>query len=431
MAAIHVPWQALDMSYKPTVASWNLTQACNLRCSHCYLDAGKATPHELLTAEGFQLIDQLRELGTDLLILTGGEPLLRRDLFSLARHASECGMMVVLGTNGTLLDEGMAQRLKASGVQGVGISLDSLTPEKHDTFRGLRGAWEKAVRAIEICIAQGLEVAVQTSVLPMNYDEIPQLIAFAYEKGARAFNAYFLICTGRGEKLTDITPQQYEALLNDLIDAQARYVSEKRSFLVRAKCAPHIKRLAHKKLAGGMACRARTKAGAIGLLAAAGCPAGTSYLRIGPQGDVTPCPYLPFVLGNVRQTPLRQIWEGSEVLHKLRALELQGRCGVCEFKELCVGCRARAFALTGDLFNEDPWCAYQPGERSPLEKRAAVAWTAEALARIEKIPPFARERVRQSVEAYARARGLEQITPELLAQLRPAFTRKKGEDRHV
>lgn len=406
--------------YKPKVVSWNVTQACNLRCPHCYLAAGKPAPRELSTEEGFELIDQLSSLGTQLLILTGGEPLVRPDLCALAQHASERGLMVVLGTNGTLIDEKIAQQLKASGVQGVGISLDSLDAAKHDAFRGLWGAWEKAVHAMDVCISQGLEVAIQTSVLPMNYDEIPQLIAYAYGKGARAFNAYFLVCTGRGEKLTDITPQQYEVLLNYLIDAQAQYPR----MFVRAKCAPHIKRLAHEKLA----C---VQVGTAGLLTSVGCPAGSSYLRITPEGDITPCPYLPFVLGNISKTALRQIWESSETLHKLRTLELRGRCGICEFKKLCVGCRARAFALTRDLLGEDPWCVYQPAGHSPLENLSALVWTAEAQARIEKIPPFVRERVRQGAEAYARARGIKQMTPELLAELRPTFLRKKGEDRDV
>jgi len=428
------------MNFKPTVVSWNITQACNLRCPHCYLAAGRPALRGLLTQESLKLIDQLRDLGTELLILTGGEPLLRKDLCALAQYASDRGLMVVLGTNGTLIAEKTAQKLKASGVRGVGISLDSLDAEKHDAFRGLRGAWEKAIRAIEICVAQGLEVAVQTSVLPMNYDEIPQLIEFAYEKGARAFNAYFLVCTGRGERLTDITPHQYEALLSYLINAQARYLNGKRSFLVRAKCAPHIKRLAYTQLSSSQVDKfASGQVGAVGLLVGAGCPVGTGYLRIGPEGDVTPCPYLPFVLGNVRQTPLRQIWESSDILHKLRGLELRGRCGVCEFKELCVGCRARAFALTGDLFGEDPWCAYQPKENNQLENLSTAVWEAEALARIERIPSFVRERVKQGVEAYAKARGIEKITPELLTELRTAFfrsktakdVRTKGEDRHV
>ncbi|MBI1965392.1 MAG: radical SAM protein [Betaproteobacteria bacterium] len=410
---------------RPQVVSWNVTQACNLRCPHCYLGAAKRAARELSTKEGLSLIDELAALGTELLILTGGEPLLRRDLLTLARHASGSGLMVVVGTNGTLLDAHAARALKESWVRGVGISLDSLDPEKHDAFRGQKGAWNKALRAIEVCLAEGLEVALQTSVLPMNHEEVPRLAAFAREKGVRAFNAYFLVCTGRGEKLTDITPQQHEALLEELIAVQARHSGEEDRFMVRAKCAPHVKRLVCERLRRGDI----SPVAAVMLLAGAGCPAGRSYLRIGPEGDVTPCPYLPVALGNVRRQPLREIWQQPEPLQKLRRLELRGRCGACEFREPCGGCRARALAASGDLFGEDPWCTHQPAARDAAPGRSAIAWTEEALARIAKVPPFLRSRVMQGVEAYAGARGIASITPELLIEVRAAFTRSRAAGR--
>lgn len=407
---------------RPQVVSWNVTQACNLRCPHCYLDAAKRAARELSAEEGLSLIDELAALGTELLILTGGEPLLRRDLLTLARHAAARGLMVVVGTNGTLLDAHAARALKESGVRGVGISVDSLSPEKHDAFRGVRGAWEKALDAISVCLAEGLEVALQTSVLPMNHEEVPRIAEFAHERGVRAFNAYFLVCTGRGEKLTDITPQQYEALLEHLIAVQARHSGEQDRFMVRAKCAPHIKRLACEGLRRGDL----GAAAAVMLLAGAGCPAGRSYLRIGPEGDVTPCPYLPVALGNVRRQPLGEIWQQAEPLQKLRRLELRGRCGACEFKEQCGGCRARALAAGGDVFGEDPWCTHQPAAPAVVPGRSAVVWNTEALARIAKVPPFIRSRVMQGVEAYAGARGIAQITPELLIEVRAAFARPRA-----
>jgi radical SAM protein with 4Fe4S-binding SPASM domain len=406
-------------TYQPAVVSWNTTQACNLSCSHCYLTAGTPAAGELSTTEGFALLAQLKELGTELLILTGGEPLARRDLLALARYATEGGMIVVLGTNGTLLDERIARKLKASGIRGVGISLDSLDPKKHDAFRGLKGAWGKTVRAMEICVDQGLDLAVQTSILPMNYEEILGLIEFAYQKGARAFNAYFLICTGRGERLSDITPQQYETLLWVLIDAQAKYPGMR----VRAKCAPHIKRLIYQREARHPR-DARTAVDSFDLLASAGCPAGTSYLRIDPQGNITPCPYLPMTLGNVRTAALSAMWEHSEILQRLRDRELRGRCSACEFRAFCVGCRARAFALTGDLMGEDPWCTYQPSGEACLVDASKISWRSEALARLEKIPRFVRGRVKQGAEAYARARGLGEVTPELFSELRTLFVDK-------
>ena len=411
---------------RPQVVSWNVTQACNLRCPHCYLGAAKRAARELSTAEGLSLIDELAALGTELLILTGGEPLLRRDLLILARHASGRGLMVVLGTNGTLLDALAARALKEAGVRGVGISVDSLSLEKHDAFRGVKGAWQKALDAIDACLAEGLEVALQTSVLPMNHEEVPRIAAFAHEKGVRAFNAYFLVCTGRGEKLTDITPEQHQVLLEHLVAVQARYCGEQDRFMVRAKCAPHIKRLACERLRRGDL----DAAAAVMLLAGAGCPAGRSYLRIGPEGDVTPCPYLPVALGSVRRQKLHDIWQQAEPLQKLRRLELGGRCGACEFKDQCGGCRARALAAGGDMFGEDPWCTYQPASSAPVPGRSAVAWNEEALARIAKVPPFIRSRVMQGVEAYAAARGIAQITPELLVEVRAAFTRPRAAGRH-
>jgi len=406
---------------RPQVVSWNVTQACNLRCSHCYLGAAKRAARELSTAEGLSLINELAALGTELLILTGGEPLLRRDLLTLARHASGSGLMVVVGTNGTLLDARAAHALKESGVRGVGISVDSLNPEKHDAFRGVKGTWKKALHAIDVCLAEGIEVALQTSVLPMNHEEVPRIAAFAHEKGVRAFNAYFLVCTGRGEKLTDITPEQHEALLEQLIAVQVRYSGEQDRFMVRAKCAPHIKRLACERLRRGDI----GPVAAVMLLAGAGCPAGRSYLRIGPEGDVTPCPYLPVALGSVRRQRLRDIWQQAEPLQKLRRLELRGRCGACEFREQCGGCRARALAASGDLFGEDPWCAHRPAIPA-VPAGPAVEWSTEALTRIAKVPPFIRSRVMQGVEAYASARGIARITPELLVEVRAAFGRSRA-----
>lgn len=410
-----------SVPHRPQIVSWNVTQACNLRCPHCYLDAARRAARELDTGEGRALIDELAAFGTELLILTGGEPLLRRDLLTLARYAAAHGLMVVVGTNGTLLDTRTALALKDSGVRGVGISLDSLEARKHDAFRGVRGAWCKALRALDACLGAGLEVAVQTSVLPMNHEEVPRIAEFARERGARAFNAYFLVCTGRGEKLTDITPAEHEALLNELIAVQARHSGEKDRFMVRAKCAPHVKRLAREGLQRGDL----DAAAAVMLLAGAGCPAGRNYLRIGPEGEVTPCPYLPVALGNVRRQPLAKIWRDAEPLPRLRRLELSGRCGACEFKEPCGGCRARAFAASGDPLAEDPWCTYQPPVPSAAAGRCAVAWNAEALGRLARVPSFIRSRVVQGVEAYAGARGIATITPELLAEVRAAFARSQ------
>ncbi|MEK7874513.1 MAG: radical SAM protein [Chloroflexota bacterium] len=415
------------MEYLPRIVSWNITAACNLRCSHCYLNAAQRWPNELTTEEGLGLIDQMAEAGVELLIITGGEPLLRKDLPLLASHATGKGITVVLGTNGTLIDRETARILKESGVAAAGISLDSLEPVNHDSFRGISGAWLRAIDAIKVCREEGLDVLVHTTALKMNHKEIPALIDFAYDRGARAFHLFFLVCTGRGEQLTDISPQEYERLLAIVLDAQGRSPG----MMVRARCAPYIRRLAYERGSG--------------LAWSAGCLAGTSYCRISPIGDVTPCPYLPLKTGNVRATSFQAIWETSQHFRVLRPphLQLTGRCGMCAFSQgtepICVGCRARAFALTGDLLAPDPWCPYQPErEKDGMNERAAsfpgqqqvsttqppIAWTPEAAERLGRIPSFIRNRVKQAAEVHARELGHSEVTPEVLVDLRRAAYRK-------
>ncbi len=391
------------MKYQLRLLSWNVTAACNLRCPHCYLDAGQRSPDELSTEEGLRLIDQIAEAGAELLILTGGEPMMRKDLPVLARYAAQKGIMVVLGTTGTLIDREKARILKESGVAAAGISIDSVDPAKHDAFRGVAGAWQRAVAGIDACRAEGLGVLIHTTALEMNYAEIPDLVRFAYQKEARAFQLFFLVCTGRGEQLTDLSPQKYESLLSFILDAQDSYPG----MMVRARCAPYITRLAQER-------------GSV-LVWSAGCLAGTSYCRITPNGEVTPCPYLPLQAGNLRRETFRQIWESSPVLQPFRPPQLRGKCSACGFAQgedpLCIGCRARAFALTGDQFGADPWCSYEPQQAAPPSQQRVI-WTPEALDQIGHIPSFIRERVKQGVEAYVRRRGLSLVTREILVEFR-------------
>jgi radical SAM protein with 4Fe4S-binding SPASM domain len=303
-----------------------------------------------------------------------------------------------MGTNGVLLTADVAEKMIECGVQGVAISIDSLDPEKHDQFRGGPNAWEYSVRALDICRASGLQVVVQTTVMDMNYAEIPDMLAFARDKGAWSFNLYFLVQTGRGQQMNDLSSERTEAMLSDLVDWQDRH----RPMLVRSKCAPQFKQIAYEKGATG--------------LESGGCMAGTQYGRITPQGDVTPCPYMTVVAGNVRDQSLAEIWRTSSVLQELRDPKLlKGRCGACEFKELCGGCRCRAYAAYGDYLQEDPACRYQPTGR-PLEL-GDVLWSVEARARLERIPiAFIRKKVTQGLESYARRQGVDRITADLMKE---------------
>jgi radical SAM protein with 4Fe4S-binding SPASM domain len=362
------------------------------------MEAGRGAENELTTEECLGLIDEMKTLGSEMVILTGGEPLLRRDIYEIARHASGQGIWVVMGSNGVLITDKVAQKMAECGVKGVGISLDSIDAEKHNHFRGGKNSWEYSVRALEICRAHGLQVLVQTTVMEMNYREIPQLIEFSREKGAWSFNLYFLVQTGRGQQMNDLTPQRTHEMLSQLADIQDNY----RPMLVRSKCAPQFKQIAYEKGRGG--------------LESGGCMAGTQYCRIMPEGDVTPCPYMTVVTGNVRRQSFTEIWLTSPVLQELRDVNrLKGRCGSCEFNELCGGCRCRAYAAYGDYLQEDPACIYQPTGKA-LEFSECV-WTSEARARLERIPiEFIRKKVESGLETYARRKGLHLITPELFKE---------------
>jgi radical SAM protein with 4Fe4S-binding SPASM domain len=432
------------MSYRPYAVSWNLTQRCNLFCAHCYISAapGAPTAGELDTDECRRVMAGIARVnpGT-FLILTGGEPLLRRDIFQLAAAGRDHGFTVVLGTNGVLLREKQARQLRAHGVQGASLSLDSTDPARHDRFRHLPGAWQGAVRATEALRAEGLDFSLHMSVTDWNVDEIPAMIDLARELGARVLNFFFLVRTGRGEGLTDITAAQYESILTALARVQgtgadpapAASVFDRREdpwsalvgradgLLIRAKCAPHFRRILWER---------DPASPLLANYAHGSCPAGKYYCRITPTGDVTPCPYMPVAAGNLRETAFAELWETGRVFTDLREPRLGGRCGRCEFREVCGGCRCRAYAAYGDYLAEDPACGYEPGRyggdvvRLPaartfgLEVRYTLAWAPAARARLEAIPGFARGMVVQAVEAFARAREAVLVTPAHLAEVR-------------
>lgn len=360
------------------------------------MEAGRKADRELTTDECLALLSEMKALGTEMLILTGGEPLLRKDIYAIAERSSSLGIWVVMGTNGVLITDRVARRMVDCGVKGVGISIDSAHPARHNRFRGGPNAWEYSVRALDICTKHGLEVLVQTTVMEENEHEIPELLEFARDKGAWSFNLYFLVQTGRGKTMTELSAVQTEAMLERLVDEQDRY----RPMLVRSKCAPQFKRIAWSKGLGGME--------------SGGCMAATQYCRITPDGEVTPCPYMTVSGGNVLEMSFTDIWTTSPVFRNLRDTALlKGRCGACEFKELCGGCRCRAFARTGDYLDEDPACTYEP-KGLPLED-IECTWSDDALLRLERIPiRFIREKTRSGVEAYARRKRVVTITPEVM-----------------
>jgi len=386
----------------PYLVALNLTRRCNLGCQHCYLDAGTrldGEDGELTTIEVKSLIDDIAGLAPEcMIVMTGGEPLLRPDIEELVAHAAKRKLMVVLGSNGVLLNAKRIKRLQKAGLAGAGISIDSLDPEFHDHFRGCPGAWAKTMASLDACREEGMPFQIHYSVTDDNACELDQMIAFAKSAGALALNIFFLVCTGRGEKVTNISMETYEDVLGKIT---ARSRTEK-DLMIRAKCAPHFKRMALEldpdwpiTLAQGYD--------------AGGCLAGTRYCRVTPEGAVTACPYMETEVGSVRLSSFSDIWQHNEQFEKLRQPKLEGRCGDCEYASVCGGCRARPLARDGNLMGEDFLCGYQPGGGAVIEVLATdgqdVVWSRSAQKRLSCVPPFVRRMVRRSVEDFVREQG--------------------------
>lgn len=324
------------------IVSWNTTNDCNMYCDHCYRDAGCKAEEELSTEEAKTLLEQIARANFKIMIFSGGEPLIRPDIVELVAYATSLGLRPVFGTNGTLLTLDMAQKLKAAGAMGMGISLDSLDVQKHNQFRKFPGAWEGAVQGMRNCRAAGLPFQIHTTVMDWNNHELEAITDFAVAEGAVAHHFFFLVPTGRAKTIEaeSLRAEAYEDTLTRIMKKQQEVNIE-----LKPTCAPQFLRIAAQM---GMKTRFRR-----------GCLAGTAYCIISPKGKVQPCAYLNMELGDVRETPFDEIWRNSEVLNKLRTLEYSGGCGQCEYKHACGGCRARAaFYNNGDYMAEEPWCLY-------------------------------------------------------------------------
>lgn len=402
----------------PHVVAWNLTKRCNLACAHCYIAAGDwhSATGELSTAEVRRITDEILDINpSPVFILSGGEPLLRDDLEAIAEHASRCGATVVVGTNGTRLTDQRIDSLKSAGVSGVAVSIDSLDAQYHDRFRHGDGALADTLAAIDRLAGHRLDFIVQTTVTRGNRAHLPELAAWAAERGAVAFNVYFLVETGRAESMRALTPQENDQVLATLVTLEHEYRGR---MMVRSKCQPQIMRHALERSDDSPLRTYATR-----------CPCGVQYCRITPDGKLTPCPYLPAVAGDLRQESFADIWRDSPVLNALRAGEPSGKCGQCEYRQVCGGCRARAYAHSGDLLGEDASCAYEPtGDVALVAPPVAVRygdaapstmpWDDEATARMQRVPSFVRGVVVARIEEYARERGHTRIAVELIDEVR-------------
>lgn len=325
--------------------SWNTTRRCNLKCRHCYRDAREcADPDELSTAEGKTLIEDICKAGFRILVLSGGEPMLREDIYELTAHAASSGLRPVLGSNGTLITAEAARRLKEAGALRVGISLDSAEAKVHDELRMVTGCFEQAIAGMRHCHEVGLGFQIHTTITAQNYMDIERIAHKAVELGAAAYHIFFIVPTGRAKDMTDenLRVGQYERLLRQIMKLQQKLPLE-----FKPTCAPQFMRIA--------------KQMGIEMRFTKGCLAGVAYACILPNGDVHPCPYLPMHLGNVRETPFSTIWKENPIILRLRHEKPDGRCGACEYQAICGGCRARAYYYSdGNYMAEEPWCPYQP-----------------------------------------------------------------------
>ena len=339
---------------------WELTARCNLKCRHCRAEAqDSAVEGEFTTAEVLKAAREIREFADPIMILTGGEPLVRPDIFEIAGECSKIFSRVALATNGTLVDDQIAGRIVDSGIQRVSISLDGARADTHDSFRGLSGSFDAALRGFDALKRAGVSVQVNVTVTNHNDREMDELLNLVLERGADAFHVFMLVPVGCGAEIgadDRLSPERFEEVLRWLFD---KSIEHRGKVHVKATCAPQYYRIMRQiskergiSIQGpkhGMAAMTR------------GCLAGSAVCFVSRTGDVQPCGYLPLSVGNLRQQKLEDIWRDSDVFAALRDPDrLKGKCGACGFRKVCEGCRARAYAATGDFLDEEPDCPYQP-----------------------------------------------------------------------
>ena len=371
------------MSYPaPRLVFWETTAGCNLSCIHCRrIDvADQLMPNDLSRAEAFALVDDIVKVGTPILVLSGGEPLLRPDILEIARYGHSAGLPVTLASNGTLIDAALAQAIHDSHIKRVSISFDGADAATHDRFRNLAGSFDAAVRGFEALRACGVPVQINTTIAKHNQAQLEGILALAKRLGAVALHLFLLVPVGCGVEIAEeqmINAREYERVLNWLYDTERA----EPDLQLKATCAPQYFRVTHQRRAKehreGLPAElpashhrqmgAHPQAGGHPQMHAAtkGCLAGTGVCFVSHQGDVFPCGYLPLKAGNVREQAFGAIWQGSDLFAQMRDPDLlTGKCGACQFKLLCSGCRARAYGVVGDPLAEEPFCAYDPASRT-------------------------------------------------------------------
>ncbi len=362
MAQQHMTHPTKHQANPLRLVFWELTARCNLKCQHCRAEAQEEfVAGELTTAEILRVARDIREAADPIVVLTGGEPLAREDIFHIARECSSLFTRVAMATNGTLVTDQLARKIVDCGVRRVSISLDGANPATHDAFRGLPGCFADAMRGIEALKKVGASLQINVTVTRHNEKELPQLLDFALESGIDAFHVFMLVPVGCGAEISDdkrLSPERFEDALRWL---GAKTMELRDRIQIKATCAPQYYRIMH-ETAREQGLELPGAGGAHGMHAfTRGCLAGSGVCFISRTGDVQPCGYLPVCVGNIREKKLGEIWNESEVFAALRdPKRLHGKCGACGYRKLCQGCRARAFAISGDYLDEEPDCPYIP-----------------------------------------------------------------------
>ena len=339
------------------IVAWEVTRSCNLSCVHCRASSQFGPyPQELDTIQAKKVLDQIREVGQPIIILTGGEPLLRKDIFTLAEYGTRKGLRMVMGTNGTLITPDIAKKIEKSGIKRVSISFDGSTRQSHDTFRQVEGAFDRAIQGVAYLKERGIEFQINTTITKYNLFELEDIFKFVVELGAIAHHIFLLVPTGRAQDMVnkELNAKEYEDTLHWFYQQH-----DKTTIQLKATCAPQYYRImrqeAHRK-------GERVNRETYGLDAVTrGCLAGTSYCFISHEGIIQPCGYLEVNSGNLKESTFPDIWMNSSVFADLRDFsKYKGKCGRCEYITVCGGCRARAYALSGNYLSEEPLCAYEP-----------------------------------------------------------------------
>jgi len=343
---------------------WETTTACNLECIHCRrLDVSQSlSKDDLTTDESLQLIDSIREIGTPILVLSGGEPLVRPDIFDIAKYATNKGLITALATNGTLINDEIALKIKESGIHRVSISIDGADSNIHDNFRGIKGSFAQAINGLNILKSRGIGVQINSTIAKHNAFAIEKIYELAIALGADALHFFMLVPVGCGVNIVQshqLEAKKYEELLGWIFEK-----SLENKIQIKATCAPHYFRIMKQKQKQLPPLKKETQDRPKHAMSAItkGCLAGTAVCFISHKGDVFPCGYLPVSAGNIRNEALEDIWNNSSVFIRLRnSKNLTGKCLQCEYHNVCMGCRARAYYQSGDYMAEEPFCIYQPG----------------------------------------------------------------------